>query len=160
MPLWFELDEGRKILALENKALTDKFPEIHPKAKIVTINDVKYIGYECTLTTKFEGKVKKLKVFIRYPKDYLHIVDTRENTIKVYPIEVLDVHDNPTGEILEKDGSHHRWQDDGRLCLFYTGEGGAVTRKVSIVTIIAWASTWWWCYNYMKKYGTWPAKEV
>ena len=124
------------------------------------MNNTKYIGYDCVITTNFEGKIRKLRIFVRYPKDYLRVNDNMENTIKVYPLEILDVHDNPIGEVMEKTSDFHRWQDDGRLCLFYTGEGGAVTRKVSIVTIIAWASTWWWCYNYKKKYGTWPAKEI
>ena len=160
MQYWFESEEGRKILALENKALTEQFPEIHPKARIVTVNNTKYIGYDCVITTNFEGKIRKLRIFVRYPKDYLRVNDNMENTIKVYPLEILDVHDNPIGEVMEKTSDFHRWQDDGRLCLFYTGEGGAVTRKVSIVTDYRVGITWWWCYNYKKKYGTWPAKEI
>src|SRR5271157_5786408 len=93
----------------------------------------------------------------RIPNPYLLTLKAKSIfDIKVFPLEVLDKNDHPTGEILKTQVSFHRYSD-GHLCLFYAP--AVNPRKFSIVTILTWASTWWWCYNYKKKYGSWPAHE-
>ena len=155
---WWETQEGKSRLALENKALQEKFPGIHARPKFVTYGEIQYLGFEAVLTTNFEGTVKKLKIFIRYPPGYPKHLDNTKNSIKTFPLEILDENDQPTGEELNPGENFHRW-GDGRLCLWYTGEGGANIKVVSIVGIVAWAATWWWAYNYKVKYGKWPANE-
>jgi len=151
MTYWFEEEEGKQILSLENAAILEKFPGTNPKPVFVDIEGEKHFGYQCTLTTNFEGLIKKLRVFVVYNNDYITNFD-----IKVFPLEVLDKNDHPTGEVLKTQVSFHRYSD-GHLCLFYAP--AVNPRKFSIVTILTWASTWWWCYNYKKKYGSWPAHE-
>jgi hypothetical protein len=156
---WYESELGQKRLALENATLNERFSGINARPKFVTYNGTKYLGYEAIFTTEFEHRIKKVRVYIRYPKNYLQAYDKFDNAIKVFPLEILDANNRPSGEQLETGASWHRWPDDGRLCMWYTGEGGAEIRDVSIVGVVAWASTWWWCYNYKKKNGVWPAKE-